>query len=98
MKKLALLFLALPVAACTAPQRTGLVCPQSEDANGNLATYCAPEIASNHYVQTAPTHWEMAAGVNGAFLHGGGGRPTGGDNFPGSPAGGNGSLDFNPSR
>ena len=94
MKKLALLLLVLPLAACAAPQQTSVVCPQSEDADGNLVTFCVPRIASNHYMQTAPTHWEMVAGPDGAFLYGGGGRPIGGLN----PAGGAGSHDFNPSR
>ena len=81
MKRLALLFLALPLAACVAPQQARVVCPQSEDAGGNLVTYCVPRVASNHYTQTSPTHWEMAAGPNGAFLQtGSGGRPVGGVN------------------
>jgi hypothetical protein len=87
MKKLALLFFALPLAACAAPQQTSLVCPQSEDADGNLVTYCVPRVASNHYEQTAPTHWEMAAGPNGAFLYAGDGRP-GGDGVHSNSAGG----------
>ena len=94
MRKLALLFLMLPLAACAAPQQTSVVCPQSEDADGNLVTYCAPRVASNHYMQTAPTHWEMAAGPNGAFLYGGYGGQA--DDSVRSSAGGNGSIDFNP--
>jgi len=87
MKKLAFLLLALPLAACAGPQQASLVCPQSEDADGNLVTYCVPRVASNHYMQTAPTHWEMAAGPGGAFLQTGNG---------GRPLGGMGSQSFNP--
>ena len=87
MKKLALFLLALPLCACAAPQQSSLVCPQGEDANGNLVTYCVPRIASNHYQQSAPTHWEMAAGPGGAFLHEGDGRP-GGDLARSNPSSG----------